>query len=66
MTFNADDATLSSVFKTLSRLSNTNIVTAIDQAGTAEEEKGLLSILKMYLLKQPSLWLQALLVYLIG
>jgi len=39
VTFNADDATLSSVFKALSRLSNTNIVLAIDQAGTAEKEE---------------------------
>ncbi len=39
VTFNADDATLSSVFKALSRLSNTNIVLAVDQAGTTEKEE---------------------------
>ena len=39
VTFNADDATLSSVFKALSRLSNTNIVPAVDQAGTTEKEE---------------------------
>jgi len=39
VTFNADDATLSSVFKALSKLSNTNIVLAVDQAGTTEKEE---------------------------
>jgi len=36
VTFNADDATLSSVFKALSRLSNTNIVLSIEQAGSTD------------------------------
>ncbi len=39
VTFNADDATLSSVFKALSKLSNTNIVLSVEQAGTAEKEE---------------------------
>jgi len=39
VTFNADDATLSSVFKALSKLSNTNIVLAVDQAGTTDKEE---------------------------
>ncbi len=39
VTFNADDATLSSVFKALSRLSNTNIVLAVDQAGNGEQKE---------------------------
>jgi type II secretory pathway component GspD/PulD (secretin) len=40
VTFNADDATLSSVFKALSRLSSTNIVLAIDQtSGTDQKEE---------------------------
>lgn len=36
VTFNADDATLSSVLKALSRLSETNIVLAIEQTGSSE------------------------------
>lgn len=36
VTFNADDATLSSVLKALSRLSNTNIVLAVEQTGAQE------------------------------
>ncbi len=39
VTFNADDATLSSVFKALSRLSNTNIVLAVDQTGGDNKEE---------------------------
>ncbi|MEN6444623.1 MAG: secretin N-terminal domain-containing protein [Candidatus Cloacimonas sp.] len=39
VTFNADDATLSSVFKALSNLSKTNIVLAIEQTGTAEKDE---------------------------
>lgn len=39
VTFNADDATLSSVFKALSRLSTTNIVLAIDQTGGDQKEE---------------------------
>ncbi|MDY0151291.1 MAG: secretin N-terminal domain-containing protein, partial [Candidatus Cloacimonas sp.] len=38
VTFNADDATLSSVLKALSRLSETNVVLAIEQAGSAESK----------------------------
>lgn len=37
VTFNADDATLSSVFNALSRLSGTNIVLAIDQSGDKDK-----------------------------
>jgi type IV pilus assembly protein PilQ len=37
VTFNADDATLSSVLNALSRLSGTNIVLAIDQSGSKED-----------------------------
>jgi type II secretory pathway component GspD/PulD (secretin) len=36
VTFNADDATLSSVLKALSSLSKTNVVLAIEQAGSSE------------------------------
>lgn len=39
VTFNADDATLSSVLNALSRLSNTNIVLAVDQAGSGQREE---------------------------
>lgn len=39
VTFNADDATLSSVFKALSRLSETNIVLSIEQAGGGDEKE---------------------------
>ena len=39
VTFNADDATLSSVFKALAKLSNTDIVLSVEQAGTAEKEE---------------------------
>ncbi len=38
VTFNADDATLSSVLKALSRLSNTNIVLAVEQAGAQDNK----------------------------
>lgn len=37
VTFNADDATLSSVLNALSRLSGTNIVLAVDQGGSREQ-----------------------------
>jgi len=39
VTFNADDATLSSVLKALSRLSNTNIVLAVEQQSEAADKK---------------------------
>jgi len=39
VTFNADDATLSSVFKALSRLSETNIVLSIEQAGGGDDKE---------------------------
>lgn len=39
VTFNADDATLSSVFKALSRLSETNIVLAVDQTAGGDEKE---------------------------
>ncbi|HCM15550.1 MAG TPA: hypothetical protein DHW79_06355, partial [Candidatus Cloacimonas sp.] len=38
VTFNADDATLSSVLNALSRLSGTNIVLAVEQTGDADKE----------------------------
>jgi len=39
VTFNADDATLSSVLKALSRLSNTNIVLAVEQQSEGADKK---------------------------
>ncbi|HOH47121.1 MAG TPA: secretin N-terminal domain-containing protein, partial [Candidatus Cloacimonadota bacterium] len=39
VTFNADDATLSSVMNALSRLSNTNIVLAVDQQGSQQSSE---------------------------
>ena len=39
VTFNADDATLSSVLNALSRLSGTNIVLAVDQSGDKEKRE---------------------------
>lgn len=39
VTFNADDATLSSVLNALSRLSNTNIVLAVDQQGSQQSQE---------------------------
>ncbi len=57
VSYNADDATLSSVVTALAKQSGTNIVLATDQeGGTERKERRILLTSKMCRSRQPYLW----------